>query len=258
MNCILSLFRVILLIVLSGSVFGVPISDEVDQVPPLASPPIVVVNKDDGSSDLKPPPPPSESDNQYSGSSSVSSEVTSYDPNIYSGLLPAGGVPGYPDPFPGYHHHPYPGYPPHPPPGYPSPYVVQTGYEGYLLPSAPQVQSIQSVSAVPLSDSLSFLQGIMPASMVTWIVRSMAIVMGTVTMVIMGGALTTALCSLTPLCSISFKSLKFLNWNETARNVGMIVGNEMTPERVRRAANFVHTAIRKYSELQKAFAGDEN
>ncbi|XP_055904037.1 uncharacterized protein LOC129939881 [Eupeodes corollae] len=250
MNGVFSTFFSVVLVI-AASVSAVPISDEVDQVPPLPA----AEAKDDGSTDLKPPPPPSSDDSQYSGSSTTSTETLVFDPSgIYSGLLPS-GIPGYPDPFPGGYPQPYPGYPQHhpqhPPPGYPSPYVVQTGYEGFLMPSAPAGQSVQT-------DSLGFLQGIVPSTMLSWMMRSMAVVMGTVTMVIMGGALTTVVCSLTPICSVSFKSLKFLNWNETARSVGMIVGNEMTPERVRRAANFVHQAIKKYSELQRAFAIDDN
>lgn len=75
-------------------------------------------------------------------------------------------------------------------------------------------------------------------------------------MMFFGGAVTTAICNITPLCNISFKAVSYLRGNGAA-DMGRMLAEEMTPERIKRASELVRSAIRKYQELQKVMHEEE-
>lgn len=164
--------------------------------------------------------------------------------------------------YPGYAAYPAPiGYaaaaPPPPPPGtgpiYPGPYVVQTGYEGYLVP-APNtaVEATNNSNSNSLLSPFTYLTNLFSVLMMSALFRVVATVLGAIGMIFFGGALSRFVCSFTPLCT----AVEYLK-SDNAERVGRIIAEGMTPERVRRATVFVQNAIRKYHELQKFVGSDE-
>lgn len=67
---------------------------------------------------------------------------------------------------------------------------------------------------------------------------------GGVALLVIGGIFTTAVCSWTQLCTITFSGFGKLN-KDTVREL-------VTPERVATAAAFVEDAVQKYQRLQRA------
>lgn len=85
------------------------------------------------------------------------------------------------------------------------------------------------------------------------LMRSGTYLLGSIGVVLFGGAVTTAICTLTPLCTISFAALPFLGLREslTTKTIKESIANEITSDRVRRAAEFVRTALEKYNQIQE-------
>lgn len=145
---------------------------------------------------------------------------------------------------------PYPGYPnqaPLPPTGAVPfgaplyPYAVRTGYEGFLVPDI-------RTPAEPQVDALSMvLRGIFPRTVAGWIAKLITLVISAVGLMFFGGAISTAFCSVTSLCNKSFSDFPFLRSME---NVSKTIGEEVTVERVRRAAEVLQSAINKYEKFQ--------
>lgn len=76
--------------------------------------------------------------------------------------------------------------------------------------------------------------------------------MGGAGVMLFGGILTTAVCTLTPLCSITFPfAIPFLTLRETAKTLSNVIDLDAdTADRVQRAADFVQVALEKYNKLQ--------
>ncbi|VEN42295.1 unnamed protein product [Callosobruchus maculatus] len=68
--------------------------------------------------------------------------------------------------------------------------------------------------------------------------------MGSTALLLVGGIFTTAVCSMTPICEITFPGLTGIN-QAAARAM-------MSPEKIASAAAMVQDAIGKYQKLQKA------
>ncbi|BFF92705.1 uncharacterized protein DMAD_10705 [Drosophila madeirensis] len=140
---------------------------------------------------------------------------------------------------------------------YPGPIVVQTGYEGFLVPAnaAGQADSTTVEAAEPAPSSsnnplLAFASRLLPTILMSTLFRIAAVVLSAVGVILFGGAITNALCRITPICDIPAKAVNILRTGG-AQDVGRMLAEEMTPERVRRATEFVRNAIRKYRQLQK-------
>lgn len=73
--------------------------------------------------------------------------------------------------------------------------------------------------------------------------------MGGVALLIVGGIFTTAVCSLTPLCTITFNGMGSIS-KDTMRSY-------MTPDKISAAAGLVQDAIGKYQRLQRAVNNKE-
>lgn len=170
-------------------------------------------------------------------------ENPSYDPTIYSTFLPADAIQQYVNQY----GNPYPAASYFPVPGA---YAVQTGYEGYLVP---EIQS----SSSPLDESsliygvLSYVRGLLPRTVLGWLVKGIIYALSAIGIILVGGALTTAICTLTPLCTISFATIPFLRLSNTAQVVGKALSAEITPERIQKTAELVQTAIEKFSQMQE-------
>lgn len=188
-----------------------------------------------------------------------------YDPNMYSSFVPqdsvqqyvnsygggAGGAGfggvggGYGGPgFGGAVGTPYAGgYGPIDPAGF----AVQSGYEGYLVPSFPPggynyLRPFNGIFKSLLPHPKAFL---------AIIAKGAFLLISALGTVLVGGLVTALLCTFTSVCHISFANLPFLKLKETAKEISTTLGQEITPDRVKRAAEFVKNAIAKYSELQE-------
>nr|CAD7424805.1 unnamed protein product [Timema monikensis] len=125
-------------------------------------------------------------------------------------------------------------------------YNVQSGYEGYLVPVAHAANAAlgafdEGGSFGPFdgfTDLLHFIPGVglkLLSKVGVWL-------LGFVFMVLVGGAFTVAVCTFTPICTLTF--LGFGVTRETVRSY-------ITPDRLSRATTFVMEAIEKYRNLQK-------
>ncbi|XP_037944004.1 uncharacterized protein LOC119676817 [Teleopsis dalmanni] len=181
-----------------------------------------------------------------------------FDPSVYAGLVPPEIFQQYLNQFGGAYV-PYPvaaaaypapmGYvPPPPPPGYPNPYVVQTGYEGFLVPTTDVSENTnnndgtESVLSLVLNP-LSMLGNIFS----TTVFRVIAAVLSTIVMIFFSTAIRNFICTFTPFCDAA----NALKRSGTAEVVGRMIADEMTPERIRRTTEFVRNALRKYQAMQK-------
>uniref|UniRef100_A0A034W8E3 Uncharacterized protein n=1 Tax=Bactrocera dorsalis TaxID=27457 RepID=A0A034W8E3_BACDO len=188
---------------------------------------------------------------------------------MYAGFLTPEAIQQYISQFgaayPGYAAYPAPiGYaaaaPPPSPPGtgpiYPGPYVVQTGYEGYLVPTSNTPVEANNSNNNSLLSPFTYLTNLFSVMMMSALFRVVATVLGAIGMIFFGGALSRFVCSFTPLCNVTTTAVEYLK-SDNAERVGRMIAEGMTPERVRRATVFVQNAIRKYHELQKLVGSDE-
>lgn len=177
-------------------------------------------------------------------------ENPSYDPELYQNFVPQDAVQQYVSSYGG----PYPpnyaagGIPYGGPGGYPNPagFAIQTGYEGFLVPSIPPPPP-------PGPGFFEFFAQILPfpRTMSSMFMKSGSYLLSALVTLLMGGLATTAICTMTPLCSITFAALPLIGLRGTVEKVGA----ELTTDRVKRAAEFVKTALEKYQKMQKDIKG---
>ncbi|KYB24770.1 hypothetical protein TcasGA2_TC031895 [Tribolium castaneum] len=118
---------------------------------------------------------------------------------------------------------------------YPDMYGSISPYEGYLYPSADY----------PLSSSTfnSMTQGAFQL-LLKFFSKISLFLLGGMVLLLVGGLFTTAVCSFTPLCNITFNGFSNID-KETVRAF-------MTPEKLSTAAALVQDAIGKYQRLQRS------
>ncbi|XP_030573587.1 uncharacterized protein LOC115771846 [Drosophila novamexicana] len=146
---------------------------------------------------------------------------------------------------------------------YPGPIMVQTGYEGFLVPtnqvgsdSASDVTTTVPAGPPPvLNPLMAFASRLLPTILMSTLFRIAAVVISAIGVILFGGAITNALCRLTPICEIPNKAVNYLR-SGGAQDVGRMLVEEITPERVRRTTEFVRNAIHKYRQLQKLVEPD--
>nr|CBE67052.1 CG10035-PA [Drosophila phaeopleura] len=139
---------------------------------------------------------------------------------------------------------------------YPGPIVVQTGYEGFLVPANAVGQSDSTTVVAPTGSSSSanpllvFASKFLPSILMSSLFRIVAVVLSTIGIILFGGSIASALCRVTPICDIPARAVNILR-SGGSQDVGRMLAEEITPERVRRASVFVQNAIKKYQQLQK-------
>lgn len=133
----------------------------------------------------------------------------------------------------------------------PGAFNVQTGFEGYLVPGPqlpPQKQVVAPRNPPSVINSLQAIPSGLIASMrdtTSLLSRSFAFVMTLLGVTIGGGAITTALCSFTPLCTISF-ALPFVR--SGIRDITEpLLGKE--------SAEILEKAMTKFGALNAEFKG---
>lgn len=145
-------------------------------------------------------------------------------------------------------------------------FAVQTGYEGYLVPS------LSTYGAVPSNGNAfssfakmapvgyGFLKSLFPVfgKIFFGVIAKLAIVaMSTMGVVVAGGLVTALLCAFTPVCKLTFAGIPFLKLKDTAKQLTSTLETELTQERVKRAAELVRMALEKYNQLQAEFTTPE-
>ncbi|TDG48259.1 hypothetical protein AWZ03_005434 [Drosophila navojoa] len=141
---------------------------------------------------------------------------------------------------------------------YPGPIMVQTGYEGFLVPAnqvSPDVasDSTTTVAATPspgMNPLIAFASRLLPSILMSTLFRIVAVVLSAVGVILFGTAITSTLCRHTQICEFPNKAVNYLRFGG-AQDVGRMIAEEITPERVRRTTEFVRKAIHKYRQLQK-------
>jgi hypothetical protein len=115
---------------------------------------------------------------------------------------------------------------------------VQTGYEGYLVPSEePETHSLLSNLG-----TIGILSALLPP------LGKVAFKLGFVAihfigLFLIGSLLTAGVCTFTPLCTISFLGLGGFS-KESVRSF-------LTQDRLNQLSQFVMDAVEKYKNLQK-------
>lgn len=189
-------------------------------------------------------------------------ENPSYDPSLYTSFVPQDAVQQYVSHYGG----PYGAAPSYfGQSGDPS-FAVQTGYEGYLVPSlstyagAPSNGNAFSSFAKMAPVGYGFLKSLFPVvgKVFLGVIAKLAIVaMSTMGVVVAGGLVTALLCAFTPVCKLTFAGLPFLKLKDTAKQLTSTLETELTQERVKRAAELVRMALEKYNQFQAEFATPE-
>ncbi|XP_052890357.1 uncharacterized protein LOC128298627 [Anopheles moucheti] len=171
-------------------------------------------------------------------------ENPAYDPSLYQKFLPQDAVQQYVHSYTG---HPYPATPYFggaPFDGATAFAAIPTGgFEGFLIPATVEKDA---------PSLLSSMRTLLPSarSLVTFVGRLVSVLVGSVGVLFFGTILTSLTCFFTPFCTLSFRNAKFLTGaQETAQEIAQTVGEQVTPERVKRAAEFLYTAIDRFQRL---------
>jgi hypothetical protein len=137
-------------------------------------------------------------------------------------------------------------------------YVSQygTGYagqalEGFLIPTFDRPDYSISHSPTFISILRSFLPG--PKIILAIFAKIVALVASAVGVVFFGGAITSFVCAFTPLCTITFFGRPLSILRQETKDMVEKLGEELTADRVKRAADLFRLALDKYQAMnQKA------
>lgn len=180
-------------------------------------------------------------------------ENPAYDPSLYTSFVPQDAVQQYVSHYGG----PYGAAPTYfGQNGDPS-FAVQTGYEGYLVPTyggGPSTGGDTFSSFAKIAPvGYGFVKSLVPimGKVFFGVIAKLAIVaVSTLGIIVAGGFVTSLLCAFTPVCKLTFAGLPFLKLKDTAKQLTSTLESELTQDRVKRAAEFVRMALEKYNELQ--------
>ncbi|XP_058450624.1 uncharacterized protein LOC131430029 [Malaya genurostris] len=169
-----------------------------------------------------------------------------YDPTIYHKFVPQDAVQQYVHSYTG-HNYPvgssqvYGG----------SPYdstafatIPSKGFEGYLVPVAPIAERRT------IFDSF---RSVIPSarSVASFIGQVVSLVLGSAGVVGLGTLLTAVLCFFTPFCTLSFRTARAFGLGDATQQVLTTIGEQVTADRVKRAAELVKVAIDKFQHLNQ-------
>lgn len=130
---------------------------------------------------------------------------------------------------------------------------MQTEY-GIFVPDGPQHHNHHGGQGHNDSSEMTeMLKDLVPRSIVFMLSKWSAFLVSVFSIVAFGGIVTTAICSLTPLCTISFASLPMAALRVAAKQDGT-----GSIDRVRRAVQFVSSAIEKFEKLQQTATPNKN
>lgn len=166
-------------------------------------------------------------------------ENPAYDPTIYQQFVPQDAVQKYVQSYNGHNYQNSQGFVPYEPTAYAA--IPSQSFQAYLVPAAP-VEKPTTIS--------SFRTGMPTArTIVAFFGQLLSLVFGSIGAVALGTLTTAILCFFTPFCTLSFRNAKLLGAGEATQEVITALGEQVTADRVKRAADFVKIAIDKFQTL---------
>ncbi|XP_055628877.1 uncharacterized protein LOC129770205 [Toxorhynchites rutilus septentrionalis] len=180
-------------------------------------------------------------------------ENPAYDPTMYHKFLPQDAVQSYVQSYTGHNYPKSQGFSPQ---FDTSPFnaLPANAFDTYLIPVEKPPASSPSLFAS--------VRSVMPSarSLVNFLAELVSFVLGSLGTVALGTLLTAGLCFFTPFCTLTFRNGKLLGVAETTQEVFNALGDQVTADRVKRAAEFVKVAIDKFQQLNQVVkdAGERN
>ncbi|XP_055591383.1 E1A-binding protein p400-like [Uranotaenia lowii] len=174
-------------------------------------------------------------------------ENPAYDPTLYQQFLPQDAIQQYVQSYTGSSYSQ---------PNrnvYGSSGFESSGFDGFLIP-APTRQANPIALVTPESHSSWFgsVRSVIPTArtVATFFGQLISLAFGSLSAVAVATILTSLLCFFTPFCTLTFRTAKLVT-GETASEVIQAIGEQVTAERVKRAAEFVRNAIDKFQALNQ-------
>ncbi|XP_019555523.2 uncharacterized protein LOC109424793 [Aedes albopictus] len=171
-------------------------------------------------------------------------ENPAYDPTMYQQFVPQDAVQKYVQAYSGHNYqNAQGGFVPYEPAV--SAIMSSQPFQAYLVPATPieKPTLMNSVrTGMPTARTVLAFFG-----------QIVSFVFGSIGAVALGTLLTSILCFVTPFCTLSFRSAKGLDVGvgETAKEVISTLGEQVTADRVKRAAEFVKVAVDKFQRLNQ-------
>lgn len=134
-------------------------------------------------------------------------------------------------------------------------YVTQYGagytgqaLEGFLIPTYERQADYEPQPTMP--SYVSVFRSLLPAPrlIVAVLVKIVTFVASAVGILFFG----TLICTLTPVCNPAFPAILRNNLSKETKEIVEKIGEEVTPERIKRAADFLSMAVAKYQQMQKS------
>lgn len=151
-----------------------------------------------------------------------------YDANLYSGFIPQDAVQQYVSQYSG------------------NGFAGQA-LEGFLIPTIKQEPIPVSPTSVALMKT--FLPG--PKLIIALLTKLIAVAATAAGILLFGGAITSFVCAFTPLCTITFFGRPLDLLRKETKDIVEKIGNEITTDRIKRAAGLLKLAVERYENYQK-------
>lgn len=138
---------------------------------------------------------------------------------------------------------------------HPGAFAVQSGYEGYLVPG----QASQSLATVDSEDGFNPFSGLSnvlpsPRTVLSTVGRALGIMFGLLGVTVVGGGMSTAICTFTPLCSILGLPFKLTRTGSDGVDVINSPTDLSRAENLSSLASFVRSSIEKFQQMQDTAA----
>jgi hypothetical protein len=101
---------------------------------------------------------------------------------------------------------------------------------------------------------VTFLRSLLPGPKIIFaiVAKVVALVASAIGVLFFGGAITSFVCAFTPLCTITFLGHPLAKLKKETKDIVDKLGEELTADRVKRAADLFKLAIDKYQKMQKS------
>ena len=119
--------------------------------------------------------------------------------------------------------------------------------EGFLVPT------YQETQLAPSSPSyVNIFKSFVPGSkiIVAVLAKIVAVIASAIGVVFFGGAVTSFICAFTPLCTLTFVGAPLSLLRKETKEIAEKIASEVTPERIKRAADLLQLAYDKYQKMQ--------
>lgn len=134
---------------------------------------------------------------------------------------------------------------------HPGAFAVQSGYEGYLVPG-PESQSLATLDTDEGFNPFSGVSNIFPSArtVLSTVGRALGVVFGLLGVTVVGGGLSTAICTFTPLCSILGLPFKLTRTGSDVVDTTNLPTDLSRAENLSTLASFVRSSIEKFQQMQ--------